>query len=53
VKQNLELIEIPPEDLRMLFVLLDEDDSGEITIEEFRKGCLKLQGTAKSEGRLI
>lgn len=48
VKQKLELIDVPSDDLRMLFGLLDADGSGEITIEEFRKGCLKLQGTAKS-----
>merc|ERR1719199_1876480 len=48
VMQKLELIDIPPGDLRMLFDLLDSDASGQITIEEFRKGCLKLQGTAKS-----
>ena len=28
--------------------LLDSDGSGEITIREFQKGCLKLQGAAKS-----
>eukprot|EP00392_Amoebophrya_sp_AT5.2_P013550 g13677.t1 len=49
VKQKLELIDVPPDDLRMLFDLLDADGSGEITIDEFRKGCLKLQGTAKSK----
>ncbi len=34
--------------MKMLFDLLDSDGSGDIGIEEFRRGCLKLQGSAKS-----
>ncbi len=48
VKQKLEVIDIPPDDLKALFELLDADGSGEINVNEFRRGCLKLQGTAKS-----
>ncbi len=48
IKLKLDVIDIPIEDLRMLFSLLDADESGDINIEEFRKGCLQLQGNAKS-----
>merc|ERR1719456_1672910 len=35
-------------DARMLFQLLDTDESGEITIDEFIVGCYKLQGESRS-----
>jgi len=35
-------------DARVLFRLLDTDDSGEITIDEFIVGCYKLQGESRS-----
>lgn len=44
----LESIDIFPNDARTLFRLLDTDDSGEISIEEFCEGCLRLKGEAKS-----
>ena len=34
VKRKLELIDVPPDDLRVLFDLLDVDGSGDVTIEE-------------------
>merc|ERR1711912_197373 len=44
----LESIDIFPHDARTLFRLLDGDDSGEVSIEEFCEGCLRLKGEAKS-----
>merc|ERR1712036_3828 len=35
-------------DARMLFKLLDYDESGDIMIEEFVDGCYKLQGESRS-----
>merc|ERR1719456_742392 len=35
-------------DARVLFKLLDTDESGEITIGEFMVGCYKLQGESRS-----
>merc|ERR1719353_1821311 len=35
-------------DARVLFRLLDTDESGEITIDEFIVGCYKLQGESRS-----
>merc|ERR1712232_131065 len=35
-------------DARMLFTLLDYDESGHIMIEEFGHGCYKLQGESRS-----
>merc|ERR1719215_415629 len=39
---------IEPSDARGLFVLLDADESGEISVQEFTDGCLRLQGPAKA-----
>jgi len=47
VKEKLALIDIPVHDLEELFKLLDDDQSGEITIDEFFQGCEKLKGVAK------
>lgn len=44
----LESIDIFPNDARSLFRLLDQDASGEVSIEEFCAGCLRLKGEAKS-----
>merc|ERR1712232_146910 len=35
-------------DARSLFDLLDKDSSGEVDIDEFCEGCLRLKGEAKS-----
>lgn len=35
-------------DARMLFTLLDYDQSGEVAIEEFLAGCFKLKGESRS-----
>merc|ERR1711972_1033221 len=44
----LESIDIFPNDARSLFRLLDRDSSGEVSIDEFCEGCLRLKGEAKS-----
>eukprot|EP00927_Polykrikos_kofoidii_P056215 TRINITY_DN5037_c0_g1_i1.p1 TRINITY_DN5037_c0_g1~~TRINITY_DN5037_c0_g1_i1.p1 ORF type:complete len:706 (+),score=102.34 TRINITY_DN5037_c0_g1_i1:23-2140(+) len=44
----LEAIDVFPNDARALFCLLDVDDSGEVNIDEFCQGCLRLKGEAKS-----
>eukprot|EP00929_Paragymnodinium_shiwhaense_P119381 TRINITY_DN91275_c0_g1_i1.p1 TRINITY_DN91275_c0_g1~~TRINITY_DN91275_c0_g1_i1.p1 ORF type:complete len:708 (-),score=108.70 TRINITY_DN91275_c0_g1_i1:340-2463(-) len=36
------------DDLALLFRLIDDDGSGEVNIDEFLDGCLKLKGEAKS-----
>merc|ERR1712012_238862 len=35
-------------DTERLFCLLDADDSGELTLDEFLAGCLRLKGVARS-----
>merc|ERR1719343_1748899 len=44
----LEAMEIQPDDARTLFRLLDKDESGCVSIDEFCQGCLRLKGDAKS-----
>jgi len=36
------------DDARRLFMLLDQDNSGEVEIHEFMEGCIKLKGQARS-----
>lgn len=44
----IDALEIRADNTRTLFRLLDTDDSGNINIDEFCDGCLRLQGEAKS-----
>lgn len=39
---------LDPEDLERLFMLLDDDKSGELNLDEFLSGCLRLKGQARS-----
>eukprot|EP00929_Paragymnodinium_shiwhaense_P101158 TRINITY_DN64016_c0_g1_i1.p1 TRINITY_DN64016_c0_g1~~TRINITY_DN64016_c0_g1_i1.p1 ORF type:complete len:711 (-),score=138.33 TRINITY_DN64016_c0_g1_i1:135-2213(-) len=48
VREYFALLDLDVSDAWMLFKLLDEDGSGEIDIEEFVDGCLKLKGNARS-----
>lgn len=49
VKEKLRLIGIPDRDMNKLFDMLDPDNSGTITIDEFLEGCARLKGVAKSK----
>jgi len=42
------MMEIETEEAKGLFQLLDVDESGEVAIEEFIMGCMRLKGAAKS-----
>merc|ERR1712079_308614 len=44
----LEALDITAFDARSMFMLLDRDRSGAITVDEFVEGCLRLKGEAKS-----
>lgn len=48
LQEYLDALELNAEDAKALFKLLDTDCSGEIDIDEFCDGCLKLKGEAKS-----
>ena len=44
----LQSINIQVVDVRTLFTLLDDDESGCVNIDEFCDGCVKIKGEAKS-----
>merc|ERR1712039_980462 len=48
LRMYLESMDIMPDDARTLFRLLDKDESGHVSIDEFCHGCLRLKGDAKS-----
>merc|ERR1719359_2206297 len=48
VKAYFSLVQIEISEAEGLFHLLDVDESGEVGIEEFIMGCMRLKGTAKS-----
>merc|ERR1712032_1195710 len=48
VKSYMHALKINTSDATQLFHLLDVDDSGEVVIDEFVEGCMKLKGEAKS-----
>lgn len=48
VSSYLHALKINTEDAHQLFRLLDTDSSGEIYIDEFVEGCMKIKGEAKS-----
>merc|ERR1740121_1012308 len=48
LKSYVDAMGISAQSARMLFRLLDLDDSGKISRDEFCEGCLRLQGDAKS-----
>jgi len=48
LRSYVDALGISAENTRMLFRLMDVDDSGRIDLEEFCEGCLRLQGEARS-----
>lgn len=48
LSQFIDALEVNATDAKVLFTLLDDDESGEISSEEFVAGCSKLKGEAKS-----
>jgi len=53
IYNKLRMIDFPVADPQQIFVLLDYDDSGELTIEEFITGCMRMKGSAKSKDLLV
>jgi len=49
VQEKLSLMELPCEEASDLFNILDEEQKGEIDIEAFISGAMKLKGSAKSK----
>jgi voltage-gated sodium channel len=49
VQEKLSIMELPCEEASDLFNILDEEQKGEIDIEAFINGALKLKGSAKSK----
>jgi hypothetical protein len=47
------MIDFPVDNPKEVFVLLDYDNTGELTIEEFIKGCLRMKGPAMSKDLLV
>jgi hypothetical protein len=48
LKSYLAAIELRPSEAHGLFKLLDVDNSGVVSIEEFLSGCIRLKGTARA-----
>lgn len=48
VAAYLHALKLDVNDARMMFTLLDYDQSGHITVEEFLDGCYKLQGESRT-----
>jgi len=53
IYNKLKMIEFPVENPVQIFTLLDYDDSGELSIDEFISGCLRMKGAAKSKDLLV
>jgi hypothetical protein len=47
------MIDFPVDDPGQIFALLDYDESGELTTEEFITGCIRMKGPAKSKDLLV
>lgn len=48
LRKYVEALDINAADTRLLFRLLDSDNSDTVSLEEFCEGCLRLKGNAKS-----
>ena len=45
-RRLLHQIELPLDECEELFTMLDQDGTGEVSIDEFFKGCVRLKGQA-------
>lgn len=52
IYNKLKMIEFPVEDPKQIFMLLDYDNSCELSIDEFIAGCIRMKGHAKSKDLL-
>lgn len=52
IYNKLKMIEFPVEDPKQVFMLLDYDNTCELSIDEFISGCIRMKGTAKSKDLL-
>merc|ERR1719428_1305835 len=52
IYNKLKMIEFPVEDPKQVFMLLDYDNSCELSIDEFIAGCIRMKGSAKSKDLL-
>lgn len=48
VKAYFKVLDLNVDEAQQLFDLLDSDNTGEVSIDAFVKGCVKLKGSAKS-----
>merc|ERR1739848_458707 len=53
VKQDLLRIGIDPDDVTSLFSEIDEDGSGQVSLDEFISGFITLRNPAKAHERLM
>ncbi|CAJ1352222.1 unnamed protein product [Effrenium voratum] len=53
IYNKLKMIDFPVDDPGQIFALLDYDESGELTTEEFITGCIRMKGPAKSKDLLV
>jgi len=52
IYNKLKMIEFPVEDPKQVFMLLDYNNSCELSIDEFIAGCIRMKGSAKSKDLL-
>jgi voltage-gated sodium channel len=52
IYNKLKMIDFPVEDPKQVFMMLDYDNSCELSIDEFIAGCIRMKGAAKSKDLL-
>lgn len=52
ISSRLRMVGFPMDDPEKIFMLLDVERSGELDLEQFLKGCTKMQGEAQSKDLL-
>lgn len=52
IYNKLKMIDFPVEDPDQVFILLDYERTGEVSIKDFINGCLRMKGVAKSKDLL-